>query len=107
MADQPRGDELGDRADGVGERDLRVGEVRVVQVDGVDAEVAQALLGVAAHERRVGVDAQLTEREVDREAVHRGAVGDPEPELGGDHDAVAPRSRSARPTSRSLWPSGP
>jgi len=44
----PAVDQLGDRADGVGERDLRVGEVRVVQVDLVGAELAQALLGVAA-----------------------------------------------------------
>lgn len=80
--------EVRDGADGVLQRDLRVGEVRVVQVDHVGAQVAQRLLGVPAYVAGLGVHGELAEGVRHREAVALGALGDAEAELGGDGHAV-------------------
>jgi hypothetical protein len=87
VADQAGRDQVGDSADGVGQGDLRVRKVRVIEVDSLDVEVSQAIRGIVVYVRWVGVDRELAEGVIDSEPVCRGALGDAEAKLGGDHDA--------------------
>ena len=78
VADLALGDELGDRADGVLDRRVRVDAVLVVQVDVVGAQPSQRALDGGADVGRAAV-------EVPRALA---GVGD-QAELGGQHDLVA------------------
>ena len=76
--DLPLLDQLRERADGLLDRRLGVDAVLLVEVDGLDAEAAQARLTRLAHVLGAAVDAR------------RAAVGvGHEPELGREHDLVA------------------
>ena len=86
-------DHLGDRADGLLDRHVRIEPGGAVDVDVVGAEALQRVGQEVAHGRRPGVDAA------------EGAAGSAQrAELDAELHGVAVEPRSARPISISLWP---
>ena len=77
VAHLPLPHQLGQRADGVFDRDLGIHAVLVVQIDVIDAETLERCLAASAHVLGAPVDAS------------RLGIGAPhDPELGREHDLV-------------------
>ena len=106
VCDEALGHELGHRADGVLDGHLGVGEVRVPEVDALDAEPVEAGERVLPDVSGLGVDGDLTvATNAIADAVGLGARREAKAELGRDDDVAranpsAPGRSAARCGSR-------